>query len=130
MATRRWTVRIDGRERTIELRHGYWTQRRTVTVDGERVLDIRADPLRTIVWSTKTTEHAFALDGQRLAVRVRPGWLFYELDLVIEGRSVTTGGDAGPLPPAKWFSPRMRPFWVAVFVLAFLVGFLGSFVKP
>ena len=102
MSRRTFPLSLDGRSRTVQVDHGYWSARRVVRVDGVEVLRVEPRSFRERIdlWQS-STEHVFGIDTHRLALRVRPGLLTYEIELVVDGRSLSDGLPAGPLrPPA------------------------------
>jgi len=102
VSRRTFPLSLDGRSRTVQVDHGYWSARRVVRVDGVEVLRVEPRSFRERIdlWQS-STEHVFGIDTHRLALRVRPGLLTYEIELVVDGRSLSDGLPAGPLrPPA------------------------------
>jgi Fas apoptotic inhibitory molecule (FAIM1) len=98
MSRRTFHLSLDGRPRQVQVEHGYWTARRVVRVDGVEVLRVEPRSLRerSELWQT-STEHPFVIDSHRLVLRVRPGSLRYDIELVVDGRSPIDGLPAGPL---------------------------------
>ena len=144
MPTSQWQVVIDGRRHDVVAHVGYWNAQRSVDVDGRRVLT--AGPrmwLETTTYWQTSTEHPFDISGHPAALRVVPGQLNYQLDLVIDGRSLRTGGPSGALTPAKLTGrgrddealrrplvPEARATWAlrAVALYLLLVGLTMFFV--
>jgi hypothetical protein len=127
MSHKSWDVTLDGRVRTIEARHGYWSARRIVTVDGVEVFRFvpRSFHEQTDLWQT-STEEQFAVDGHRASLRVRPGLLHYDLELIVDGLSADDGLPAGPLrrpafPPYGWTAVKIFITGIALVVYLFLV---------
>ncbi len=124
MTRKTWDVVLDGQPRSIEARHGYWSARRTVSVDGVEVFRHVPKSFReqTDLWQT-STDQPFAVDGHRLALRVRPGVFQYDIDLIVDGRSSDDGLPAGPLrrpafAPYGW--TRVKIFIAFIVLLAYL----------
>ncbi|HEV8656148.1 MAG TPA: hypothetical protein VGR85_11620 [Candidatus Limnocylindria bacterium] len=137
MSRRVWEVRLDGRMRRFEVEHGYWTARRVVRVDKREVLRI-APPLLTPAMdlSETSSEHAFVVDGHECALRVRPTFWRYEIELIVDGRSATDGLPAGPVLPAargpvgwRWTLAIMF-LLVYIFVVVGPIAFIGSQLGP
>jgi hypothetical protein len=127
MSRRTWDVTLDGRARRIEARHGYWSARRIVTVDGAEVFRYipRSFHEQTDLWQT-STEHHFNVDGHPSSLRVRPGLLGYDVELVVDGRSTDNGLPAGPLrrpafPRYGWTAVKIFMAGLALIVYLFLV---------
>lgn len=119
-----WDVELDGRSRRIEAQHGYWSARRIVTVDGAEVFKFTPASFReqTDLWQT-STEQAFVVDGHPLALRVRPGAFRYDVDLIVDGRSMYDGLPAGPqrrpaFPAYGWTAVKI--FVAAIVLLIYL----------
>ena len=103
MSRRTYNLTLDGQARKVRVEHGYWSGRRVVSVDGVEVLRVEPRSLRERddLWQT-STEHPFEIGAHHLVLRVRPGVLTYDIELVVDGRSTTDGLPAGPLrPPAN-----------------------------
>jgi hypothetical protein len=113
MSRRTFHLTLDGHVRKVQVEHGYWSARRVVRVDGVEVLRVEPRSLRERfeLWQT-STEHPFAVGSHRLVLRVRPGTVRYDIELVVDGRSLIDGLPAGPLrPPAHG---RYSYAWVKV----------------
>ncbi|HET8569070.1 MAG TPA: hypothetical protein VFM93_08810 [Candidatus Limnocylindria bacterium] len=99
MTSRQWSVVIDGRTRNVRVDHGFWSGETVASVDG--VLALRVVPGFAGFadhWAAPS-EHAFHLGEHEMRVRVTPE-VGYTLDLVIDGRSATTGQPVPALPSA------------------------------
>jgi uncharacterized protein DUF3592 len=99
-----WSIDLDGERHEVDLRLGYFSARREVLVDGRRVLDV-IPAWNAISYWQMSTEYPLEIAGHPAAVRIRPGRIWYETDLVVDGRSVGTGREPEPLQPPKWY-PR------------------------
>ncbi len=114
MPQKRWTLQLEDGPHTVTLDRSTWTGRGTVTLDGQRVPfpNNLFDLYRVIPLS---------LPGHDAEVHVRSNGLTYTDDLVVDGRSVTTGqAVATPLP---------LPGWAWIFIgacLSMLCVFLGG----
>lgn len=108
MAQRTWTIELEDGRHTIELDHGYVSGKRRISVDGRRIEETaRAKDALFDIGSS----HDFGIGRHRCTVVIRSKWgVAYEYDLLVDGRSVTTG--AGALAPAP------MPAWGYVFMAA------------
>ncbi len=98
MSRRTFHLSLDGRSCKVQVEHGYWSARRVVRVDGVEVLRVEPRSLRERddLWQT-STEHPFEIGAHHLVLRVRPGMVSYDIELIVDGRSTTDGLPAGPL---------------------------------
>jgi len=131
MSRRTFHLSLDGRPRDVQVEHGYWSARRVVRVDGIEVLRIEPRSLRerSELWQT-STEHSFDVDSHRLVLRVRPGTVHYDIELVVDGRSPIDGLPAGPLrPPAhgRYSYAWVKVGLVALPLFAYVLLVLGLF---
>lgn len=100
MSEKRWNVELEGRQHEIVVRHGYFSARRQISVDGHEVLDLRPGPLTAVrLWNT-ATEHPFVVAGHACTVRIDPTIdnMTYKKFLVVDGLRVDTGTPVVPLP--------------------------------
>jgi len=118
---------LDGRLRRVDVRHGYWSARRMVSVDGVEVIRHvpRSFHEQTDLWQT-STEHPFTVDGHHLAMRVRPGVFQYDIELVVDGRSADDGLPVGPLrrpafPPYGWTAVKIGIAFIVLLAYLFVV---------
>lgn len=75
------------------LKHGYFSARRRISVDGVEVLDERPNPLEAIrLWNT-ATEHPIVIAGHPAAVRIDPTMdnTTYKKFLIVDGKDVESG---------------------------------------
>ena len=103
VSRRTFHLTLDGRPRKVQVEHGYLSARRVVWVDGVEVLRVEPRSLRERdeLWQTSTA-HPFEIGTHHLVLRVRPGLVMYDIELVVDGRSTIDGLPAGPLrPPAN-----------------------------
>ena len=103
MAKKIWRFELGDGEHTVELEHGYWSGKRVIRVDGERL-----ERTRRLVDSG--SQHAFEIDGHPCAVHIRTNGITFTYDLVVGGRSVETGEPVTPSPPI--------PRWAWAFAVA------------
>jgi FAIM1 (Fas apoptotic inhibitory molecule) protein len=102
MAKRRWEFNLKGQPHVVEFRHGYFLGNRTFVVDGVRTTQ-RGRP-----FMDHSGRYAFPLEGHAAAVWVSTNGFTYSYDLVVDGRSMSTGGETTrpPRPPAG--TPRQQ----------------------
>jgi hypothetical protein len=108
MAKRRWEFALDGQRHVVEFRHGYFLGNRTFVVDGVRTTQ-RGRP-----FMDHSGKYAFPLEGHGAAVWISTNGFTYTYDLVVDGRSMSSGGEATrpPRPPAG--TPRQQQILGAV----------------
>jgi hypothetical protein len=136
MSRRTFHLTLDGQVRKVQVEHGYWSGRRVVRVDGLEVLRVEPRSLRERddLWQT-STEHPFEIGAHHLVLRVRPGVLTYDIDLIVDGRSAIDGLPAGPLrPPANGRYPytliKIGIAGIAFIAYLFIViGPFGAFAR-
>lgn len=103
MTTRTWKVELEDGAHTVQLEHGYFSGKRTISVDGQPVVQTaKASHAAFDVGS----QQAFTVAGHPCEVRIEtPNGLTYRYDLIVDGRSVTTGQAVGarlPMPTWAW----------------------------
>jgi hypothetical protein len=112
MAKRSWTFDLDPAALTtdgpsilprkithnIDLTHNYWTNRRVIRLDGERIS-------RERLWSygvyAKGSDDLFVVDGWSCYICIRSDMGGYTYDFAVGGRSVTTGELLIPWPETR-----------------------------
>src|SRR5256886_10551148 len=85
MATRHWEFDLEDGHHVVDLVHGYFLGTRTFVVDGKKSVQ-RATP-----FTDHSGEYSFDLTGHDARLRVTTNGLTYSHDLVIDGRSISTG---------------------------------------
>src|SRR5256886_17292770 len=85
MATRHWEFDLEDGHHVVDLVHGYFLGTRTFVVDGKKSVQ-RATP-----FTDHSGEYPFDLTGHDARLRVTTNGLTYSHDLVIDGRSISTG---------------------------------------
>jgi hypothetical protein len=132
MGDRTWTVTLEGRQHQILLRHGYFSARRQVFVDGRPVVDVRPEGLGFVrLWNT-ATDHEFTVDGHRCFVRIDPTVdnMTYKKFLSVDGADVDSGTVMTPLPTTAsgmreggWMGGRSAEWVAGLFATsAFIIG--------
>lgn len=132
MGDRTWTVTVEGRQRQILLRHGYFSARRQVFVDGKPVLDVRPAGLGFVrLWNT-ATDHEFTVDGHRCFVRIDPTVdnMTYKKFLSVDGVDADSGAPMAALPmndsgmrEGGWLGGRSSEWVASLFATsAFIIG--------
>ena len=82
--TKTWKFDLDGTEHEVRLEWTYWSGRRTVLVDGERL----ADSTR---WFTWRTTQRIDVAGHAVVVRTEPSWMLsplFRITLEVDGRVI------------------------------------------
>src|SRR5262245_10299611 len=96
MPKKTWRFRLEDGFHSVELDHNIWSGKRIIRVDGAIVEESR----RTFDLGS---EHSIRVAGHPASVHIRSGGLSsYRYDLVIDGRSFTTGQPVGPMPSWAW----------------------------
>lgn len=80
MGSQAWSVSVEGRNRRIEIRHGYWFGKVTVLLDGAQVVSRR--PIYQIA-EQRGLDLPISLDGHRLTIEIRP--VFWYRTLLVSG---------------------------------------------
>jgi hypothetical protein len=98
MKQRTWTVELDGQRHSVELESTFGP-RWSVKVDGVLVAEQKPGMF--------TRDFSILLDiaGHPASVRVQTGFGVVAHDLLVDGRSVSTGKEAArlaPMPPWAW----------------------------
>ena len=120
MAKRRWEFALDGRQHVVEFKHGYFLGNRTFVVDGVKTTQ-RGRP-----FMDHSGQYAFPLEGHAAAVWISTNGFTYSYDLVVDGRSMSSGGEASrpPRPPAG--TPRQQQMFGALTLVgAVVLGAVG-----
>lgn len=126
MAKRSWTLALADGEHTVEMEHNYWSGRRTVRVDG--VVAHQARP-RFIDFGSADP---FTAAGRPALSVIATNGLSFKLDVVVDGRSLTTGLPYDPpLPFPAWgwvfaILCLLIPFVAAGGVVPMLLGFVAA----
>ena len=104
MAKRRWEISLPDGRHSVELEHGYFTGRRKLTVDGVTTTQ-SGGALRD-----QSGMFPFRVGNSVAQLRIATNGLRYDYDVVVDGRSVTTGRPATyPRPP--FAGPGMTRFY-------------------
>ena len=107
MAQKSWTLSLPEGQHTVQLETGNWTWRTTVLLDGQPVPTPRVwlfNPHRVI---------PVPVPGHDVAIHIRSNGFTYTYDLVVDGRSLTSGLPAVAPPPT--------PTWAWIFAGACLL---------
>lgn len=99
MAQRTWTVNVGGQPHTVELKHGYFSGHRELRLDGQPV---PLPPRGALSWLDIGGEHPFQIAGRPAAVLIGSNGLTFSYDLVVDGRSVTTGNEVKRTEMPGW----------------------------
>jgi hypothetical protein len=106
MAKKIWTVQLADGEHTIQLEHGLFSNKRTISIDGQMaeqgqfsLFDFGGD-------------YPFKIGAHSAMLHMRFGWVRYQYDVSLDGVSVTTQQPVEPLRP--------MPRWALIFIAACL----------
>jgi len=95
VAHRRWEFDLEDRRHVIEFEHGYFTGKRKISVDGTTTTE------RGRQFMDHSGQYPIRLEGHGAAIWISTNGFTYSYDLVVDGRSITSGKTAPrqPRPP-------------------------------
>lgn len=120
------------RHHTVDLQHNYWTNKRSISVDGVQLSRDQltsysnVSPFSQDGWGS---DDLFKLDGHDCLVHIRSNGLTYKYDFAIDGISVETGERVVPFPQIATpnLAARKMPGWAWLFViLSFFLPFIAA----
>lgn len=111
MAKRHWEFDLEDGHHVVDLVHGYFLGTRTFVVDGAKTVQ------RTIPFTNHSGEHPFPLPAHDARVRITTNGLKYFYDLVVDGREIRTGDEAGAVARPRMGGPGSERFFGAIIVL-------------
>jgi len=79
--TKTWIVTLDGEKHVVELEHGYWSGKRVIKLDGQKVDESRK-------WFDTGTEHRFKINEHQCILRILYRTLHYDYELYVDGHLV------------------------------------------
>jgi hypothetical protein len=89
-----WTLDLEDGRHTVELEHGFFSGRRAIRVDG-RLLEQSGTTgnVSTVLagWLGMGSERENSINGHGCVVQIRSNGVTYNYDLMVDGRSVSTG---------------------------------------
>jgi hypothetical protein len=104
MAKKGWSINLEGESHRVEVEHGYWSGTTALSVDGGTILRVAPGfgGFADHWWGP--SEQSTTFGRHELRVRVTPN-IGYSLDLIVDGRSASTGAllSSLPQPPADAF---------------------------
>jgi hypothetical protein len=113
MARRHWEFDLADRHHVIDLEHGYFFGKRKLTIDGVTTVQ-RGTPL-----TDHSGEYPIPLAGHDARVRIWTNGLSYFYDLVVDGRSISSGQTAGTPPrPIAGSSGYLRAMGVVMILIS------------
>src|SRR5688572_952105 len=113
MPRRSWKFDLADGHHVVDLEHGYFFGRRKLTIDGVTTVQ-RGTPL-----TDHSGEYPIPLAGHDSRLRIRTDGLRYFYDLVVDGRSITSGQPAGTPPrPMVGSAGYLRAFGVIVILIS------------
>lgn len=149
MAHKNWSFELSGaptqegsptayaptrRHHTVDLNHSYWTNKRTISVDGVRLTPDRLtsysnlNPFSQDGWGS---DDLFKLDGHDCLVHIRSNGITYKYDFAVDGVSLETGQRVEPFPQiaTPHLAARKMPGWAWGFaVLSFVLPLAATFL--
>src|SRR5438445_9120658 len=97
MGSKSWSLDVDGRNHRVEVDHGYWSGTTVLRVDDVVALRVVPGFGGFADHFAHPSEYAIHLVGHELRVRITPART-YDLDLIVDGRSVSSGAVIPHLP--------------------------------
>ncbi len=97
MGSKSWSLDLDGQTKRVQVEHGYWSGTTVLRVDGVVALKIVPGFGGFADHYAHPSEYAIHLGAHELRVRITPART-YDLDLIVDGRSVSNGAVIPPLP--------------------------------
>jgi hypothetical protein len=76
-----WTIEVDGRRHSVELRHGVWSGQRAVILDGNTIEESGQ------LFDTGS-EHRFEVEGHPCILKIRSSVLSFDYELYLDGKLV------------------------------------------
>lgn len=109
MARRRWEFDLDDGHHVVELDHSYFLGTRKLTVDGKTTIQSGN------AFVDHSGEYPVVVGAHQATLQISTDGFRYSYDLVVDGRSVSTGA------PARVPRPPIGPLQQQVFGVALLV---------
>lgn len=126
MGSQTWSVELDGGGHIIQLDHSYWSGRNVLWIDNAIVVRHRPGLLGLMAHCSGLTELSTPVKGHEVRVLISPTDTF---DLVIDGRSVTSGEPVPPLPaPRRDALTRLGNIGAITCFIALPLIFISTFV--
>jgi hypothetical protein len=85
MAQRTWEVDVQGIHHTVNLKHGYWSGRREIFLDGQPLVKDRH-------LIDKGSQHPFSIDGRSCELGITTNGITYDYYLLLDGQPVDAVG--------------------------------------
>ena len=111
MSRHRWEFDLEDGRHVVEFEHGYFLGNRKITVDGAKTTE-RGRP-----FMDHSGQYPIRLDGHGAAVWVTTNGFTYSFDLVVDGKSVTSGRTANRVPRPPLGGPRQMQLLGAIAVV-------------
>jgi hypothetical protein len=116
----RWEFDLEDGRHIVEFQQGYFLGNRKITVDGAKTTE-RGRP-----FMDHSGQYPVRLDGHGAAVWVTTNGFTYAFDLVVDGKSVTSGRTATRVPRPPLGGPRqMQALGVVAAVIAIPLAFVA-----
>ena len=120
MSRHRWEFDLEDGRHVVEFEQGYFLGNRKITVDGTRTTE-RGRP-----FMDHSGQYPVRLDGHGAAVWVTTNGFTYQFDLVVDGKSVTSGKTAGRVPrPARGGPKQMKASGLIAVAVAIPLAFIA-----
>jgi hypothetical protein len=126
MANKIWRITLEDRVHTIELKHGYFTGKRLIRIDGKQ---IKLPPHeRRKRYDTGST-HSFAISNHQGIIVIRPTLLKFEYELIVDGISIDTGLPVTIKDQLHLTPEAVKTRRIAVVATCTLLGFLAMWLN-
>ena len=120
MSRHRWEFDLEDGRHIVEFQQGYFLGNRKITVDGAKTTE-RGRP-----FMDHSGQYPIRLEGHGAAVWVTTNGFTYAFDLVVDGKSVTSGRTATRVPRPWLGGPRqMQASGVVAAVIAIPLAFVA-----
>jgi hypothetical protein len=108
VAHRRWEFDLEDRRHVVEFEHGYFTGKRKITIDETTTVE-RGRP-----FMDHSGQYPIRLEGHGAAIWISTNGFTYSYDLVVDGRSITSGKTAPRQPRPPLGGPKQMQILGAV----------------
>jgi FAIM1 (Fas apoptotic inhibitory molecule) protein/uncharacterized protein DUF3592 len=116
----RWEFDLEDGRHVVEFEQGYFLGNRKITIDGAKTTE-RGRP-----FMDHSGQYPIRLEGHGAAVWVTTNGFTYSFDLVVDGKSVTSGRTAARVPRPPLGGPRqMQALGVVAALIAIPLAFIA-----
>ena len=126
MANRIWRLNLEDGLHTIELKHGYFSGKRSIRVDKKQVRLPQGE--RRKRYDTGST-YSFAISGHQCMIVIRSTILNFEYELIVDGVSIDTGLPVTDEHPTHSTPGAIRTRRITVVATTSLAGFFSMWLN-